>query len=57
VDFSLQIPGFFVVFAILLGCGLAMAVAKRDRHRLRRSSARPAMPDQPALALPQIPEP
>ena len=57
VDFSLQIPGFFVVFAILLGCGLAMAVAKRDRHRLRRSSARPAMPDRPALALSQMPEP
>lgn len=55
VDFSLQIPGFFVVFAILLGCGLAMAVAKRDRHRLRRSSARPAMPDRPPLAALQAP--
>ncbi len=55
VDFSLQIPGFFVVFAILLGCGLAMAVAKRDRHRLRRSSARPAMPDRPPLAALQVP--
>ena len=56
VDFSLQIPGFFVVFAILLGCGLAMAVAKRDRHRLRRSSARPAMPDRPPLAALQMPD-
>jgi O-antigen ligase len=25
IDFSLQIPGFFIVFAILLGCGLARA--------------------------------
>jgi O-antigen ligase len=56
VDFSLQIPGFFVVFAILLGCGLAMAVAKRDRHRLRRSPARPAMPDRPPLAALQMPD-
>jgi O-antigen ligase len=55
VDFSLQIPGFFVVFAILLGCGLAMAVTKRDNHRLRRSSARPAMPDRPPLAALQMP--
>ena len=56
VDFSLQIPGFFVVFAILLGCGLAMAVAKRDRHRLRRSAAQPAMPDRPPLAALQMPD-
>jgi O-antigen ligase len=56
VDFSLQIPGFFVVFAILLGCGLAIAVAKRDRHRLRRSAAQPAMPDRPPLAALRIPD-
>jgi len=56
VDFSLQIPGFFVVFAILLGCGLAMAVAKRDRHRRRRNSARPATPDRPALVALQMPD-
>jgi O-antigen ligase len=52
VDFSLQIPGFFVVFAILLGCGLAMAVTKPDRHQ-RRNSVRPAMPERHALAAPQ----
>jgi len=23
IDFSLQIPGYFVIFGILLGCGLA----------------------------------
>jgi hypothetical protein len=38
IDFSLQIPGFFIVFAILLGCGLARAscnreVAKSDNSR------------------------
>jgi O-antigen ligase len=27
IDFSLQIPGFFIVFGILLGCGLARASA------------------------------
>jgi O-antigen ligase len=27
IDFSLQIPGYFVVFGILLGCGLARASA------------------------------
>jgi hypothetical protein len=27
IDFSLQIPGYLVVFAILLGCGLARACA------------------------------
>jgi hypothetical protein len=25
IDFSLQIPGYLIVFAILLGCGLARA--------------------------------
>jgi O-antigen ligase len=29
IDFSLQIPGYFVVFGILLGCGLAKASAAR----------------------------
>ena len=29
IDFSLQIPGYFVVFGILLGCGLARASAVR----------------------------
>jgi O-antigen ligase len=55
VDFSLQIPGFFVVFAILLGCGLATALAKQDRHPPRRSSARPALADQPPLVALQVP--
>jgi O-antigen ligase len=27
IDFSLQIPGYFVLFGILLGCGLARATA------------------------------
>jgi O-antigen ligase len=29
IDFSLQIPGYFVVFGILLGCGLARASVAR----------------------------
>ena len=29
IDFSLQIPGYFIVFAILLGCGLSRATATR----------------------------
>ena len=28
IDFSLQIPGYLIVFAILLGCGLARATAE-----------------------------
>ena len=28
IDFSLQIPGYLIVFAILLGCGLARASAE-----------------------------
>ena len=35
IDFSLQIPGFFVVFGILLGCGLAKASAPRTETRHR----------------------
>jgi O-antigen ligase len=33
IDFSLQIPGYFVVFGILLGCGLARASAARTESR------------------------
>jgi O-antigen ligase len=33
IDFSLQIPGYFVVFGILLGCGLAKASAPRTESR------------------------
>jgi O-antigen ligase len=29
IDFSLQIPGYLIVFGILLGCGLARAAATR----------------------------
>jgi hypothetical protein len=27
IDFSLQIPGYLIVFGILLGCGLARAAS------------------------------
>jgi O-antigen ligase len=31
IDFSLQIPGYLIVFGILLGCGLARACAKATK--------------------------
>lgn len=31
IDFSLQIPGYLIVFSILLGCGLARATAERAK--------------------------
>lgn len=35
IDFSLQIPGYLIVFSILLGCGLARAVAtERDQRSI-----------------------
>ncbi len=41
IDFSLQIPGYAIVFGILLGCGLAQATAE---HRIKSptSAAEPA---------------
>jgi hypothetical protein len=45
IDFSLQIPGFLIVFAILLGCGLA------------RSSAAPAAIEKPRSRAPSIVRP
>ena len=35
IDFSLQIPGYSTIFAILLGCGIARAVTMSDRHGTR----------------------
>jgi hypothetical protein len=42
IDFSLQIPGYLVVFGIILGCGLARASSNREaagetRSRMRAS--------------------
>jgi O-antigen ligase len=31
IDFSLQIPGYLIMFAIMLGCGLARASAEQGR--------------------------
>jgi O-Antigen ligase. len=39
IDFSLQIPGYFVVFGILLGCGLARASARTDGRRAANDPA------------------
>jgi O-antigen ligase len=38
IDFSLQIPGYLIVFAILLGCGLARASAESAPAEMARSS-------------------
>ena len=37
VDFSLQIPGYLIPFAVLLGCGLARATSEPTRHRSART--------------------
>jgi low temperature requirement protein LtrA len=31
IDFSLQIPGYLILFSILLGCGLARASSTKTR--------------------------
>lgn len=51
IDFSLQIPGYLIVFGIILGCGLARATS--DRNLIRRSrSLVPAPPAEvPMLSM------
>jgi hypothetical protein len=39
IDFSLQIPGYLIVFGILLGCGLARALSAKKPKRLRNAFA------------------
>ncbi len=39
IDFSLQIPGYLIVFGIMTGCGLARAAAKREKSSSTRSGA------------------
>jgi O-antigen ligase len=39
VDFSLQIPGYLIVFAILLGCGLARSSTEQIKLRKPRLPA------------------
>jgi hypothetical protein len=34
IDFSLQIPGYLILFSILLGCGLARATATHREVKL-----------------------
>jgi len=41
IDFSLQVPGYLVVFGIILGCGLARATSDR-RHLSEARSRAPA---------------
>lgn len=38
IDFSLQIPGYLIVFAILLGCGLARALSSKIQKRAPKRS-------------------
>jgi O-antigen ligase len=51
IDFSLQIPGFLIPFAVLLGCGLATATS--DPTPRRRSRTREFI----AIGPPRTPEP
>jgi O-antigen ligase len=37
IDFSLQIPGYLILFAVLIGCGLAQASSEETARRRRRS--------------------
>jgi O-antigen ligase len=37
VDFSLQIPGYLIPFAVLLGCGLARATSEPTQRRKLRT--------------------
>jgi len=37
IDFSLQIPGYLIVFGILLGCGLARASSEQTTVQRARS--------------------
>lgn len=39
IDFSLQIPGYLIVFGIILGCGLARASSNREAAGETRSRA------------------
>jgi len=39
IDFSLQIPGYAIPFAILIGCGLADATADRSGRRRKSSES------------------
>jgi O-antigen ligase len=39
IDFSLQIPGYLIVFGIMMGCGLARAMAKQEPNRTTRPRA------------------
>jgi O-antigen ligase len=50
IDFSLQIPGYLVVFGIIIGCGLAKATGDEPRRRRSREFVRfPATNAEPPL--------
>jgi O-antigen ligase len=46
IDFSLQIPGYFVVFGILLGCGLARASVTKPESPTGSYSDRTKLTDR-----------
>jgi hypothetical protein len=49
IDFSLQIPGYLVLFGILIGCGLARASATPAVASAVRSTRLLELSDQTAL--------
>jgi hypothetical protein len=46
IDFSLQIPGYLVLFGVLLGCGLARASAKSAEVAVRPFALLELLSDQ-----------
>ena len=46
IDFSLQIPGYLVLFGVLLGCGLARASAKSAEVAVRPLALLELLSDQ-----------
>lgn len=51
IDFSLQIPGYLIVFGIILGCGLARATSDRNVSRRSRSPVAASLAEIPMLNL------
>ena len=54
VDFSLQIPGYLIPFAVLLGCGLARATSEPTPRRRARTRESVAVDAGGTLELPPV---
>jgi O-antigen ligase len=47
IDFSFQIPGYLIVFGIMMGCGLARATAEQEPSRATRSGVPISIKQEP----------